>query len=171
VGSANLIGKVYFPRLIVPGAAIVVALVDFLVSFGVLAAVMAWYRHAPDWRIVTIPFFIALAIAASLGPGLWLTALNVKYRDFRYVVPFVLQLGLYISPVGFSSSVIPERWRLVYSLNPAVAVIDGFRWALLGGEAPLYVPGFLVSCAVIALFLWLGIRQFRRVERGLADLL
>ena len=171
VGSANLIGKVYFPRLVVPGAAIVVSLIDFLVSFGVLAAVMAWYRYVPDWRVVTIPAFVALAILASLGPGLWLASLNVKYRDFRYVVPFVLQLGLYVSPVGFSSSVIPEQWRLVYSLNPAVAVIDGFRWALLGGESSLYVPGFLLSCAMILLFLWLGVRQFRRIERSLADLL
>jgi lipopolysaccharide transport system permease protein len=171
VGNANLIGKVYFPRLIVPGAAVVVSLIDFLVSFAVLAAVMAWYRYVPDWRIVTIPAFMALAVLASLGPGLWLTGVTVKYRDFRYVVPFVVQLGLYISPVGFSSSVIPDEWRLLYSINPAVAVIDGFRWALLGGEASLYVPGFLLSCAVIVLFLWLGVRQFRRVERSLADLL
>jgi len=171
IGDANLISKVYFPRLIVPTAAVVVAFVDFLVTLSLLAATMAWYRFAPGWTIVTLPAFVALAFLASLGPGLWITALNVKYRDFRYVIPFIVQFGLYVSPIGFSSSVVPDEWRLAYSLNPMVGVIDGFRWAVLGGETRVYVPGFLVSCAVIVFFLWLGIRKFRRMEKSFADLI
>jgi lipopolysaccharide transport system permease protein len=131
---------------------------------------MAWYRFVPSWTIVTLPVFVLLAFLASLGPGLWITALNVKYRDFRYVIPFIVQFGLYVSPVGFSSAVVPEEWRLLYSLNPMVGVIDGFRWAVLGGETRVYMPGFLVSCSVIAFFLWLGIRKFRSMERSFADL-
>jgi lipopolysaccharide transport system permease protein len=171
VGNQNLISKVYFPRLIVPTAAVVVAFVDFVVTFGLLAGLMAWYRFAPTWNMLALPLFIVLAFLASLGPGLWITALNVKYRDFRYVIPFIVQFGLYISPIGFSSSVVPEEWRLLYSLNPMVGVIDGFRWAILGGESKLYMPGFLVSCAVIAFFLWLGIRKFRGMEKSFADLI
>jgi lipopolysaccharide transport system permease protein len=171
IGDANLISKVYFPRLIVPTAAVVVAFVDFLVTLSLLAATMAWYRFAPGWTLVTLPAFVALAFLASLGPGLWITALNVKYRDFRYVIPFIVQFGLYVSPIGFSSSVVPDEWRLAYSLNPMVGVIDGFRWAVLGGESRVYMPGFLVSCAVIVFFLWLGIRKFRRMEKSFADLI
>jgi lipopolysaccharide transport system permease protein len=171
IGNANLISKVYFPRLIVPTASVVVAFVDFLVTFALLAATMAWYRFVPGWNILALPLFVALAFLASLGPGLWITALNVKYRDFRYVIPFIVQFGLYISPIGFSSSVVPEEWRLLYSLNPMVGVIDGFRWAILGGESKLYVPGFLVSCGVIAFFLWLGVRKFRSMEKSFADLI
>jgi lipopolysaccharide transport system permease protein len=170
IGNANLISKVYFPRLIVPTAAVVVSFVDFLISFVILIALMAWYRFLPGWQIVTLPLFVLMAFLASLGPGLWITALNVKYRDFRYVIPFIVQFGLYVSPVGFSSSVVPEEWRLLYSLNPVVGVIDGFRWAILGGHSTLYVPGFLLSCGVIVFFLWLGIRQFRRMEKTFADL-
>jgi lipopolysaccharide transport system permease protein len=171
LGNANLISKVYFPRLIVPTAAMVVAFVDFLVSFFILAALMLWYRFVPGWQILTLPFFILMAFLASLGPGLWITALNVKYRDFRYVIPFVVQFGLYVSPVGFSSSVVPSEWRLLYSINPVVGVIGGFRWALLGGQSQLYLPGFAMSWAVIAFFLWLGIRQFRKMEKSFADLI
>jgi len=171
IGDANLISKVYFPRLIVATAAVVVAFVDFLVTLSLLAATMAWYRFAPGWTLVTLPAFVALAFLASLGPGLWVTALNVKYRDFRYVIPFIVQFGLYVSPIGFSSSVVPDEWRLAYSLNPMVGVIDGFRWAVLGGESRVYMPGFLVSCAVIVFFLWLGIRKFRRMEKSFADLI
>jgi lipopolysaccharide transport system permease protein len=171
IGNANLISKVYFPRLIVPTAAVVVAFVDFLVTLSLLAATMAWYRFVPDVKIVLLPAFVVLAFLASLGPGLWITALNVKYRDFRYVIPFIVQFGLYVSPIGFSSSVVPEEWRLLYSLNPMVGVIDGFRWAVLGGESRIYLPGFLVSCAVIAFFLWLGIRKFRNMEKSFADLI
>jgi len=170
ISDSNLISKVYFPRLIVPTAAVVVAFVDFMVTLSLLAATMAWYRFVPSWTIVTLPVFVLLAFLASLGPGLWITALNVKYRDFRYVIPFIVQFGLYVSPVGFSSAVVPEEWRLLYSLNPMVGVIDGFRWAVLGGESRIYMPGFLVSCSVIAFFLWLGIRKFRSMEKSFADL-
>lgn len=171
IGNANLISKVYFPRLIVPTATVVVALIDFLISFTVLAAMMVWYHYLPGWQILLLPVFILLAFLASLGPGLWITALNVKYRDFRYIIPFLVQFGLYISPVGFSSSVVPEKWRLLYSLNPMVGVIDGFRWCILRGESPIYWPGFYLSLAVTAFFLWLGIRQFRKMEKTFADLI
>lgn len=171
INNANLIGKVYFPRLIIPAATLVTAFIDFLISFTILLGMMVWYQFLPDWPILLLPAFIILALLASLGPGLWITALNVKYRDFRYVIPFVVQFGLYVSPVGFSSGVIPERWRLLYSLNPLVGVIDGFRWCLLGGNSPLYLPGFLLGLVVIALFLWLGISRFRKTEKTFADLI
>lgn len=171
ISNANLISKVYFPRLIVPASAVVVALIDFLISFAILAGLMLWYQFVPGWQIFTLPFFVLMAFLASLGPGLWITALNVKYRDFRYIIPFIVQFGLYVSPVGFSSNVIPEQWRLLYSLNPVVGVIDGFRWAILGGESNFYLPGFILSWGVIAFFLWLGIRQFRKMEKSFADLI
>jgi lipopolysaccharide transport system permease protein len=171
VGNAGLIGKVYFPRLIVPVATVVVALVDLLISFVILAGLMVWYRMMPGWHVLLLPGFVALAFLASLGPGLWITALNVKYRDFRYIIPFIVQFGLYVSPVGFSSSVIPDQWRLVYSLNPMVGVIDGFRWSILGGASQLYLPGFCLSMATTILFLWFGIRRFRRMESSFADLI
>jgi len=170
IGNANLISKVYFPRLIVPIAAVMVAFVDFLISFAILIALMIWYRFMPGWQILLLPAFAAIAFMASLGVGMWITALNVKYRDFRYVIPFIVQLGIYVSPVGFSSSIIPDQWRLVYSLNPMVGVIDGFRWCLLGGEDHLYLPGLWLSFGVTGFFLWLGIRQFRRMEKSFADL-
>jgi len=171
IGNANLISKVYFPRLIVPTAAVVVSFVDFIVSFVILLGLMLWYQFLPGWQILTLPLFVAMAFLSSLGPGLWITALNVKYRDFRYIIPFIVQFGLYVSPVGFSSSVVPPEWRLLYSLNPVVGVIDGFRWAILGGESELYLPGFLLSWAVIAVFLWLGVRQFRKMEKSFADII
>ena len=171
ISNANLIGKVYFPRMIIPAATVVAALIDFLVSLAILAAVMLWYRFVPGWQILFLPLFVALAVLASLGPGLLITALNVKYRDFRYVIPFILQLGLYISPVGFSSGVVPAEWRLLYSLNPMVGVIDGFRWCLLGGESPLYWPGFVLGLGMVVFFAWLGITRFRNTEKTFADLL
>ena len=171
IGNSNLISKVYFPRLIVPTAAVMVAFVDFLISFAILVALMIWYHFVPGWQVLLLPVFAAIAFMASLGIGVWITALNVKYRDFRYVVPFIVQLGLYVSPVGFSSSIIPEGWRLLYSLNPLVGVIDGFRWCLLGGESQLYLPGLGLSFCVTAFFLWLGIRQFRKLEKSFADLI
>jgi lipopolysaccharide transport system permease protein len=171
IGNASLISKVYFPRLIVPTAAVVVAFVDFLISFVILVGLMVWYRFLPGWQIFLLPPFVVVAFFASLGPGLWITALNVKYRDFRYVIPFIVQFGLYVSPVGFSSKVVPEQWRMLYSLNPMVGVIDGFRWCILGGQSPLYLPGFMASIVVTAAFLWLGIRQFRRMEKSFADLI
>jgi lipopolysaccharide transport system permease protein len=171
VGNASLISKVYFPRLVVPAAAVVVACIDLLISLAILAAMMLFYRFEPSWQLLALPLFIALAFLASLGPGLWITALNVKYRDFRYVVPFIVSMGLYVSPVGFSSSVVPPEWRTVYALNPMVSVIDGFRWSILGGPTPLEWQGLFLSCVVITLFLILGIRQFRRMERAFADLI
>jgi lipopolysaccharide transport system permease protein len=171
VGNANLISKVYFPRLIVPMAAVGVAFVDFTINFVMMVALMIWYRFLPGWQIVLLPGFVALALLAGLGPGLWLTALNVKYRDVRYIIPFLVQLGLYASPVGYSSDIIPQQWRLLYSLNPIVGVIDGFRWCILGGQSQLYLPGFLLGLVVTAFFLWLGIRQFRKMEKGFADLM
>src|SRR5438105_145801 len=148
INNANLISKVYFPRLIVPIATLVVAFADFLITFLILVVMMAWYGFVPRWQIVALPAFIIFAFAASIGPALWITALNVKYRDFRYVVPFIVQFGLYVSPVGFSTSVVPEEWRLVFSVNPVVGVIDGFRWCILGGESQLYFPGLALSIAV-----------------------
>jgi lipopolysaccharide transport system permease protein len=171
ISNTNLISKVYFPRLIVPTAAVVVSFIDFLISFIILVLMMLWYQYLPGWQILTLPLFVLMAFLASLGPGLWITSLNVKYRDFRYVIPFIVSMGLYVSPVAFSSSVIPEQWRLLYSLNPVVGVIDGFRWAILGGEVTLYWPGFILSWGVIAFFLWLGIQQFRRTEKSFADLI
>lgn len=171
VSNANLISKVYFPRLIVPSAACVVALVDFTINLGILFGLMVWFEFAPNWQIVFLPAFVVLAVLASLGPALFITALNVKYRDFRFLIPFIVQFGLYVSPVGFSSAVVPEAWRFLYSLNPVVGVIDGFRWCLLGGESQLYVPGFLCSLVVVAVILVIGIRHFRRTERTFADLI
>jgi lipopolysaccharide transport system permease protein len=171
IGNANLISKVYFPRLIVPTSAVAVSFVDFLISFVILVALMLWYQFMPSWQILTLPVFVVMAFLASLGPGLWITALNVKYRDFRYIIPFIVQFGLYVSPVGFSSAVVPSEWRLLYSINPIVGVIDGFRWAILGGESQLYIPGFLLSWGVIAFFLWLGLYQFRKMEKSFADLI
>lgn len=171
IGNANLISKVYFPRLIIPIAAVVVSFVDFAVSFVILVGLMSWYRVVPGWQIFALPLLIAMCFLASVGPGLWITALNVEYRDFRYIIPFIVQFGLYLSPVGFSVSIVPANWRLLYSLNPMVGVIDGFRWAIFGGSSPLHTPGFLLDWLVIGLFLWLGVRRFRRVEKTFADLI
>jgi lipopolysaccharide transport system permease protein len=171
ISNANLIGKVYFPRLIIPAATMVTAFIDFLISFIILIGMMVYYQFAPGWQMLLLPLFIILALLASLGPGLWITALNVKYRDFRYVIPFVVQFGLYVSPVGFSSKIVPEQWRMLYSVNPMVGVIDGFRWCILGGNSPIYMPGFLLSLAIIAFFLYLGVSRFRRMEKTFADLI
>lgn len=171
INNSNLISKVYFPRLIVPVSAVIVSFVDFLISGMILLALIAWYNFVPDWRILALPLFIVIAFAAAMGGGLWLAALNVKYRDFRHIVPFIVQFGLYISPVGFSSSVVPEKWRLLYSLNPMVGVIDGFRWAILGGESTIYWSGFMLSMVLVCLFFASGIWHFRRTERTFADVI
>lgn len=171
VGNANLISKTYFPRLLIPVSAVAVAFVDFLLSFLILVVLMVWYGVSPGWRALALPIFAFSAAAAALGTGLWIAALNVNYRDFRYLVPFILQMGLFISPVGFSSSVIPEQWRLLYSLNPMVGVIDGFRWSLLGGQANLYWPGFILSMLLVVILLVSGIAFFRRTERTFADVI
>ena len=171
VTNANLISKVYFPRMIVPAGAVIVGFVDFLISFVIMAALMVWYGFLPGIQILTLPLWILLAFLAAIGPGLFITALNVKYRDFRYVIPFVVQFGLYVSPVGFRSDVVPEKWRLLYSLNPMVGVIDGFRWAICGGQFAIYWPGFATSIAITLFFLWFGIRYFRKTERTFADVI
>lgn len=169
--NSSLVSKVYFPRLIVPASTVIVSFVDFLISASILVALMAWYQYVPDWRMLTLPVFIAIAFAAAMGAGLWLAALNVEYRDFRYVVPFIVQFGLYISPVGFSSEVVPERWRLLYSLNPMVGVIDGFRWAILGESSGIYWPGFSLSIALVLVLLASGVWYFRKMERTFADVI
>jgi len=171
ISNANLLSKVYFPRLVVPTSAVVVSFVDFMISGIILLALMAWYNFVPTWRILTLPLFIGVAFAASMGAGLWLASLNVQYRDFRFIVPFIVQFGLYISPVGFSSTIVPEKWRFIYSLNPMVGVIDGFRWAILGGNSQLYLPGFILSMALVVLLLVSGIWYFRKMERTFADVI
>lgn len=171
IDNASMLTKVYFPRLVVPASSVIVSLVDFLISSVILMMLMLWYGFLPSWRMLCLPMFLLLAFAASFGFSLWLAALNVKYRDFRYVVPFIIQFGLYISPVGFASSIIPERWRLLYSLNPMVGVIDGFRWSILGGDAWIYWPGFILSITLTGTVLGFGIRYFRRTERFLADII
>lgn len=171
ISNANLLSKVYFPRLIVPTSAIVVSFVDFMISGMILLGLMAWYNFVPSWRILTLPVFIAIAFVAAMGAGLWLASLNVQYRDFRFIVPFIVQFGLYISPVGFSSSIVPQQWRLLYSLNPMVGVIDGFRWAILGGNTVIYWPGFLLSLALVVFLFVTGIWYFRKMERTFADVI
>lgn len=171
IGNANLISKTYFPRLVVPASILVVAFVDFLISFLILAGLMAWYGLIPDWRIVLLPALILVAAAAAFGAGLWIAALNVKYRDFRYLTPFIVQVGLFISPIGFSSNVVPDKWRLLYSLNPMVGVIDGFRWCLLGVHVDYYWPGLVLSVLLIILLLVSGIAFFRNTERTFSDVI
>lgn len=171
ISNAGMISKVYFPRLVIPASAVIVSFADFLISFVILAGLMAWYGYLPDWRIFTLPLFVLMAFAAALGAGLWIAALNVKYRDFRYIIPFVVQIGLYISPVGFSSAIVPEQWRLLYSINPMVGVIDGFRWAILGGSTQLYWPGFLLSLSLVLVMLVTGIIYFRKTEKTFADVI
>ena len=169
IANANMVSKIYFPRIIVPSSAVIVCFVDFLISLIILVGFMIWYQFFPDWKIFLLPLFTFVAFFAAMGAGLWLSALNVKYRDFRYVIPFIVQFGLYISPVGFSSSIVPEKWRLFYSLNPMVGVIDGFRWCILGQEANIYWDGFYLSlCLVTTLFIS-GFWYFRKTERGFAD--
>lgn len=169
IGNANLISKVYFPRLIIPASSVIVSLIDFFVSFIVLLLLFAWYSYIPDWRVIFLPVFIILTFFIAFGAGLLFTALNVKYRDFRYIIPFVVQFGLYISPVGFSSSIVPEKWKLLYSLNPMVSIIDGFRWCLLRGHTEINVPGFILSAGITLLITFIGIRYFRKMEKGFAD--
>jgi len=171
VANSSMVSKVYFPRLLVPASAVAVSLVDFLISLVILAGLMAWYGVLPGWRILLLPAFMLIAFGAALGAGLWVGALNVKYRDFRFVIPFLVQIGLFVSPVGFSSAIVPEQWRVLYSVNPMVGVIDGFRWSILGGETELYWPGILMSLVLVVLVLLTGIAYFRRTERTFADVI
>jgi lipopolysaccharide transport system permease protein len=171
VSNANLVSKIYFPRLIVPASSVITSFVDFLITFGLMVAMMGWYQFMPDWRVVALPMFMALAFVAAFGVGLWLCALNVEYRDFRYIVPFIVQFGLYVSPVGFSSAIVPERWQVLYSLNPMVGVIEGFRWSLLGGGAAFPLSAFSISAFVSVVLCATGIWYFRRTERTFADVI
>ena len=167
IGNANLISKVYFPRMIIPASSVITSLVDFGISFILLLLMMVWFQFLPPLQILLLPLFILLAFVTAFGTGLYLTAVNVKYRDFRYIIPFIVQIGLYITPVGFSSSIITEKYRLLFSLNPMVGVIDGFRWCLLG--EPFQLQSLLLSATVSLLFLWLGVWYFRKVEKTFAD--
>ena len=171
IANAGMISKVYFPRLIIPASAVIVGLVDFAISFGILGVIMVWFQFVPSVRILMLPLFLLVALMAAMGAGFWLAALNVKYRDFRYVVPFMVHFGLYISPVGFSSTIVPEKWRFFYSINPMVGVIDGFRWAILGEGVDLYWPGFLLSFGLTLVLFVLGLHYFRTTERGFADVI
>ena len=171
VSNANLISKIYFPRLIIPSSAVVTSFVDFTITLVLMAGMMAWYRFAPDWRLAALPLFIGLSLACALGVGLWLSALMVEYRDVRHIVPFVVQFGMYVSPVGFSSNVVPERWRLLYSLNPLVGIIDGFRWSLMRGQMELRWQVLAMSVAVTLVLFFSGIWNFRSTERTFADII
>lgn len=171
ISNANMISKVYFPRLVIPVSAVIVGLVDFLISAVLLVGLMFWYGVTPDWRIMTLPLFLTLAVVAAVGAGLWIAALNVQYRDFRYIIPFVVQFGLYVSPVGFSSSIVPDQWRAAYSLNPMVGVIDGFRWAILGGTNQLYWPGLSLSLMLVLMIAGSGLLYFRKMEKRFADVI
>lgn len=171
INNTNLISKVYFPRLIVPSATVATAVVDFAITLGLLAVVMAWQGFAPGWTLVALPLFILVTIALSTGLGLFLAALNVEYRDFRYIVPFIIQVGMFVSPIAFSSANVPERWRLAYSFNPLVGIIDGFRWSILGGRTPLDLQALGLSVTMTAAALAFGVWYFRRMERRFADVI
>lgn len=171
VGNANLLTKIYFPRIILPASSITVSLIDFAISLALMIMLMLCYGFLPDWRVFTLPLFLMLVVVSVAGVGLWFAALNAKYRDFKFIVPFMLQFGLYVSPVGFTSSIVPEKWRLLYSLNPMVAAIEGFRWALLRGSVDVYWPGVALSVALSTTVLLSGLKYFRKTERVLADVI
>lgn len=171
VANANLLSKVYFPRILIPISSILVAAVDFIIAMILLIAIMIFFEFLPSWRLLTLPIFLIIALGAAIGLGLCFSALNIRYRDFQFIVPFLLQLGIYVSPIGFSSSVVPEQWRLVYALNPMVGVIEGFRWAVLGDAFELRWDMLAVSGGVAAVLLCAGVLFFRRFERGIADVI
>ena len=174
IGNSNLISKVYFPRLVVPAGAVITSFVDFLITLGLLALTMIYFRFLPGWQLAALPLFMLLAFGAAFGIGLWLSALNVEYRDFRYIVPFIVQFGMYISPVGFGSADVASRGAVIYSLyslNPMVGVIEGFRWSLLAGKTPLDVQAVLTSVAMVFLLLVSGVCYFRKMERTFADVI
>lgn len=169
ISNTNLFTKVYFPRILIPASSIVLGFVDFLITFAMLLLIMIFYQFVPSINMIFLPFFFILTFLASFGVGILMSTLNLKYRDFRYIVPFVVQFGMYISPVAFSSSIVPEKYQLLYSLNPMVGIIDGFRWCIIGGEVPLNVASLSISTVVILGFAWLGIQYFRKTEKMLAD--
>ena len=169
ISNTNLVSKVYFPRLIIPASSVITSFVDFGISFILLIGLMVYYQFVPSWNIIFLPIFVIISFLVSFGIGLYLTALNVKYRDFRYIVPFIVQFGLFISPVGFSSTKVPQEWRLLYSLNPMVGIIDGFRWCILGNNASIYWPSLYMSLIVTVVFMIIGIWYFRKTEKSFAD--
>ena len=171
IGNANLISKIYFPRLLIPLAAVATTLIDFAITFALLLVLMLWYGFLPSWQIVALPFFILLAFGLAFGSGLFFAALNVEYRDFRYVVPFIVQFGLFVSPIAFSTANVPEKWRPLYALNPLVGIIDGFRWSLLAGQTALEPQTVWISLAVTAAVIVIGIWYFRRMEHSFADVI
>jgi len=171
IGNANMLTKIYFPRVIIPTSTVIVNLVDFLLSFVLLIGLMIWFHFPAAWTIVTLPLFLIQSLLISLGAGFYVAAVNVKYRDFKYIVPFVVQIGLYISPVGFGSGIAGEKWRLLYSLNPMVGVIDGFRWAISGDSNQIYLPGYYLSLGMTLLLTVLGLWYFRKTERSFADII
>jgi len=170
ITNSNMLTKIYFPRMIVPASTVIVNFIDFLISFALFIGLMLWYHYVPSWTILTLPLFFVWVVLISMGTGFYVAAVNVKYRDFKYIVPFVVQFGLYISPVGFSSNVIPDKWRLLYSANPIASIIDGFRWAITGDTHFIYLPGLFLSMVITLLFLLFGTLYFRRMERVFADL-
>jgi lipopolysaccharide transport system permease protein len=171
IGNSNLISKIYFPRLIVPASSIVTSFVDFLITLVLMGMMMVWYRFIPDWHVIFLPLFMLLSVGCSLGLGLWLSALTVEYRDFRHIIPFIVQFGMYVSPVGFSSSIVPAKWRLLYACNPVVGVIDGFRWSILGGQTGLWWPSIFLSVGFTVILVSSGIWYFRRMEKTFADVI
>jgi len=171
ISNSNMLTKIYFPRLIIPASTVIVNFIDFLISFIILIGLMIWYHFPPSWTILYLPLFLVLALLTAMGAGLYVAALNVKYRDFKYIIPFVVQFGLYISPVGFSSNVVPGKWRLLYSINPMVGVIDGFRWSIIGGDSQIYLPGLMLSVGLIIFLLIFGIWYFRKMEKTFADII
>jgi len=177
IANQNLLTKVYFPRIIVPVSTVIVCLIDFLISFAILVVIMIFLRYMPGWQIMLLPFFLVLALLTAMGSGLFIAALNVKYRDFRYVIPFIVQFGLYVSPIAFSSNTIfasadiPDWAKVLYALNPMVGVIDGFRWCITGGEMAIATVPFVISMAITALMLAVGVRYFRRMEKSFADVI
>ena len=171
IGNSALISKVYFPRLIIPAASVIVAAIDFIISLFILMCLMLFYKVIPDWHMLLLPFFLLLGFCIALGAGLYVAALNVRYRDFKFIVPFVAQIGLYISPVGFSTTIIPEQYQLLYYMNPMVAVIDGFRWCVSGGQTAFNLTELSVSIFITLLLLLIGVYRFRRTEKTFADVI
>jgi len=171
ISNASLLTKVYFPRLIVPASAVITSFVDFLISLSILVGIMVWYHWLPSWRLLTLPIWVAITFLLSMGAGLWFASLNVQFRDFRYVVPFIVQFGLYISPVGFSSAIVPEKFQLLYALNPMVGVIEGFRWAIIGHGSVVNLTGFSISMLIVVLLAITGLSQFRSMEKRFADVI
>lgn len=171
VANAAMISKIYFPRIIILTSAVFVKLIDFFLGFVILIILMVYYKFTPTWNIVFLPLFLFMVFFLSIGLGLWFGALYVKYRDFRYIVPFMLQIGMFVSPVGFTSSIVPEKWKFLYSLNPMVGVIEGFRWCIIGKNSAIYWPGFLISIVFTIIIVLTGILYFRKNERIFADVI